>query len=55
MKEDKKEEKETLYSVLLTSDEKKINDFLMRNGKKKSYCPIYFKDNISVDKEDVIK
>jgi len=39
------DKKETLYSVLLENDEKKIHDFLMRNGKKKSYCPIYFKDN----------
>ena len=41
---DKKEE--TLYDVLLENDLDKINDFLMRNGKKKSYCPVrIIKDN----------
>lgn len=38
------DKKDTLYDVLLRNDEKEINDFLMRNGKKKSYCPIQFKD-----------
>ena len=36
------EKKDTLYDVLLRNDEKEINDFLMRNGKKKSYCPVQF-------------
>lgn len=35
--------KETLMSVLLTGDEEKIKKYLLLNGKKKSYCPIYFK------------
>ena len=49
MKEDKNSNKETLYSILIENDEDKLNDFLMRNGKKKSYCPICFRDNIVVD------
>ena len=42
----KDEKEETLYDVLLENDPDKINDFLMRNGKKKSYCPVrIIKDN----------
>ena len=47
------EKKETLMSLLLENDQEKIQDFLLRNGKKKSYCPIYFKkdgdNNFDVD------
>ena len=38
MEEDQK--KDTLMSLLLENNEDKIHEFLMRNGKKKSYCPI---------------
>lgn len=40
---DKKESKETLFSLLIENDEKKLQDFLLMNGKKKSYCPICFR------------
>ena len=43
------EQKETLYSVLLENDEKKIEDFLLKNGKKKPYCPICFDRDKSED------
>lgn len=43
--------KESLKAVLLTNDEEKIQDFLLRYGKKKSYCPIYIKPNINIEEE----
>lgn len=49
----KDEKKETLMSVLLTNDEEKIKDFLLRNGKKKSYCPIYFRKDINIDNDNL--
>ena len=51
----KEDNKETLRSVLLTNDEKKIQDFLLRNGKKKSYCPIYFRKDNNIEKNERIK
>lgn len=52
MKEDQK--KDTLMSLLLENDEDKIHEFLIRNGKKKSYCPICIinKDNYKEDSKN---
>ena len=48
---DNKNKKETLMSVLIEDDEAKIKDFLLRNGKKKSYCPLCFHKEPIVVKE----
>ena len=51
MKEEQK--KDTLMSLLIEDDEDKIHEFLMRNGKKKSYCPICIvKDNYKEDNKN---
>ena len=47
-----KDEKETLYSLLESDDEDKISDFLIRNGKKKSYCPVCFRKDKKVEYVD---
>ncbi len=36
-------DKERLIDILKENDEEKIQEFLLKNGKKKSYCPIYIK------------
>ena len=50
MEEDQK--KDTLMSLLLENNEDKIHEFLMRNGKKKSYCPIFINNNKDTYEED---
>lgn len=42
MEIEKNGKKETLFSVLKENDENKIQEYLLRNGKKKSYSPICF-------------
>lgn len=44
--------KETLMSILIEGDEEKIKGFLLRNGKKKSYCPLCFHKEPIIDGEN---
>jgi len=45
------EKKETLFSLLKEGSLEKLQEFLLKNGKKKSYCPICFKRE-KIDTED---
>ena len=43
MSKDTTDKKDTLIELLKENNQEKLQDFLLRNGKKKSYSPIYIK------------
>ena len=49
MNKDNIDKKETLMEILKEDDKDKLQEFLLRNGKKKTYSPLYIKKDNIVD------